>query len=92
MIQCKARLNCQGGNYPHRLMEIFEEDFKIIRNFLNSSNQYDSTTEVGYSPALCGESINDSEWMLLVENAELLGIEFIVEGQFDGGGDVDKGC
>lgn len=78
MIQCKVRLFVNPGNYPHSVGGVSEEELSVIRNFLNSVAY--SSSEVGYSPASGGDSVNDAEWKLLYDNAGLLGIEFIVEG------------
>lgn len=78
MMKCNIVLFHQTATYPHMIKGLPEEDFQIIKNFLNSFNQ--GQFEVGYSTANGGDCINEEEWKLLQDNAELLGIEFIVEG------------
>lgn len=78
MIKCKVNLNFSYGNYPHRVGGVSEEEWQIIKNFLNSVS-CNAMSEVGYSPCSGGDSVNDAEYKLLLENAELLGVEFIEE-------------
>ena len=75
-MKCNIVLFQHTGAYPHRIKGV-PEDFQIIKNFLNSFSQGHS--EVGYHNTLGGDCINEEEWKLLQDNAELLGIEFIVE-------------
>jgi hypothetical protein len=76
-MKCNIVLFHHIGSYPHRIKGVPEEDFQIIKNFLNSFNQ--GHNKVGYSTVSGGDCINEEEWKLLHDNAELLGIEFIVE-------------
>lgn len=77
-MKCNIVLFHHTGTYPHMIKGVPEEDFQIIKNFLNSFNQ-GHNSKVGYSTTSGGDCINEEEWKLLQDNAELLGIEFIVE-------------
>lgn len=77
MIKCKIVRSLTRGDFPYSIGGVSEEDWQVVKNFLNSSNS--ELAEVGYSPGGGGDWISDVEYKLLLENAELLGVEFIEE-------------
>ena len=82
MIICKVKKSADLGEYPHMTMVPSKDVALVIANFLNTIGGSQEPLELGdnWNSAEHRLWISDAEYKALLDNAELLGIEFIVEG------------
>lgn len=78
-MQCRIKKYSDDDSFPHKVFELGREEALFLQNFLNTLAVSDQplNSADGYWGNLW---ISEEECQALLDNAELLGIEFIVEG------------
>lgn len=81
-MQCRIKKFNDDDSFPHKVFELEREEALFLQNFLNTlavSDQPLDSVDVHWDIGRC-LWISEEECQALLDNAELLGIEFIVEG------------
>lgn len=79
-MKCKIKTNEDYDEYPHKVFGLGRETSILLQNFLNTLAISDVPLNVDTPEEVHYLWINDAEYKALLDNAEILGIEFIVEG------------
>lgn len=80
-MKCKIEKFTDESNFPHRIFDLIKDEALLLQNFLNSVAIESKIDCVDYSWDKSHNMwVSDEECQYLLDNAELLGIEFIVEG------------
>jgi hypothetical protein len=79
-MKCKIKTNEKYDDYPHKVFGVGRETSMLLQNFLNTLAISDVPLNVDTLEEVHCLWISDAEYKALLDNAELLGIKFIVEG------------
>lgn len=80
MIECRVEKFVDSTNFPHKLSKLTREHALLLQNFLNTLAIEQLMDSVNlYWDNNSNLWVSHEEYQALLDNAELLGIKFIVE-------------